>query len=350
MKAHLDFLGLSIEVAGDVDDVVDEVRRDFSWFVTEGAPPDAAVVRMTLRKEAPPFDELPAIPAAFSTPRNYCYRDGDQSYVDYFGRGLTIHDRRASTCVLYATDHDLLHEMAYLFILSTVGQHLDRRHIHRLHALGVSYRGHGILLLLPSGGGKSTTALQLLARPGFALLAEDTPLIDRHGRILPFPLRVGVRPEHDTGIPARFLRTMSRMEFDPKTLIDIEYFRDRIGTITTPSLLLVGERNLGDVSALVPMPRRSALRALVSNLVVGLGVYQGLEFLLERSAWELLGKAGVVASRLRASLALLRRVRTFRFVMGRDVDRNIETLAAFLDRECAPAVAGTPARESRAPR
>lgn len=349
MKATFDFHGLALAVEGAADDVVDEVRRDFSWFATDDRPP---AVRMTLRKEAPPFHGLPALTAAFSTPRNYVFRDGEVSYVDYFGRGLTIHDRSRNEAVLYATDHDLLHEMAYLFILSTVGEHLDRRRIHRLHAMGVSYRGQGIVLLLPSGGGKSTTALRLLGRPGFRLLGEDTPLVDRHGTILPFPLRVGVRPEQPTGIPARYLRTMSRMEFDPKTLIDIEYFRDRVGTETSPSLMLVGQRNLGEVSAIVPMGRIAALRALVSNMVVGLGVYQGLEFLLERSAWELAGKAGVAASRLRNSIALLRRVDTFRFEMGRDVERNIETLVGFLERRCgepgaAPPGAGAPEADDR---
>jgi len=117
---------------------------------------------------------------------------------------------------------DLLQEIAYLFILSTVGRYLDSQGIHRVHALGVSYQNRGILLLLPCGGGKSTMALELMRRLGFSLLAEDTPLIDRRGRILPFPLRLGIRPEQETEIPAQYFRTVNRMEFDPKTLIDIE--------------------------------------------------------------------------------------------------------------------------------
>ena len=337
MKISFDFLGLVVEVEGADDGVVDEVRRDFSWFRCTG---DTADVRLVLEKRAPPFDGLPAIPAAFITPRNICFRQDGVSYLDYFGRGLAIHDRKANHCVLYAEGHDLLHEMAFLFILSTVGQHLDRRGIHRLHALGVSYQGDGVLLLLPSGGGKSTMALRLLGRPEFRLLGEDTPLIDRRGQILPFPLRMGVRPGQDTGIPAEYLRTMDRMEFDPKTLIDIEYFRDRIGGATAPRLLLVGQRNLGTVSEIVPLGHAGALRALVNNMVVGLGVYQGLEFLLERGAWELLGKTGVVTSRLRNALALLRRAESHRFVMGRDVERNVETLLAFLARHAVSTPAG----------
>ena len=67
-------------------------------------------------------------------------------------------------------------------------------------------------------------ALRLLREPGFLLLSDDTPLIDRRGQILPFPLRLAVRAEVETGIPPEYLHTMKRMEFDPKTLIEIEYF------------------------------------------------------------------------------------------------------------------------------
>ena len=72
------------------------------------------------------------------------------------------------------------------------------------------------------------------------------------------------------------------MEFDPKTLIDIEYFKDRLGGEVKADFLLVGERNLGEMSEIVPLARRRALLALVKYMVVGLGVYQGMEFVLER--------------------------------------------------------------------
>jgi hypothetical protein len=226
----------------------------------------------------------------------------------------------------------LLHEIAYLFILSTVGDHLDKQALHRLHALGVSYQGRAILLLLPSGGGKSTMALELMKQPGFSLLSEDTPLIDRHGRVHPFPLRLGIRPERQTDIPPQYLRTMRRMEFDPKTLIDIDYFADRLGDAADAGMVLVGQRNLGDVSRIVPMAYPDALLALIRYMVVGLGVYQGLEFLLERGLWEMVGKAGVVASRLYNSQRLLSRAKAYRFVLGRDTRLNFHTLVNFVQQ------------------
>jgi hypothetical protein len=123
------------------------------------------------------------------------------------------------------------------------------------------------------------------------------------------------------------------MEFDPKTLIDIEYFKDRIATEVDPGFIMVGERNLGEVSEIVPLARHQALKAMLKYMIVGLGVYQGLEFLLERGMWDLLGKGTVVASRFYNSLVLLSRAPSYRFVLGRSKKKNTQTLTDFLSRK-----------------
>jgi hypothetical protein len=327
VRESFDFYGLTVQVASDSAELLKEVRRHFAYF---SVPLEKGQVQVEMRLAPPPYADLPPLPASVITPRNVCFQNKKITYIDYFGRGLAVFDRKEKRCVIYGMDHDLVHEIAYLFILSTVGQYLDSQRIHRVHALGVSYRNQGILLLLPSGGGKSTMALELMRQPGFCLLGEDTPLIDRHGRILPFPLRLGVHPDQDTGIPPQYLRTVNRMEFDPKTLVDIEYFKDRLGEAVEPGLILVGERNLGDVSEIVPLAPHRAFKALVKYVIVGLGVYQGLEFLLERGLWELLGKTGVIASRFYNSLSLLARAPAYRFVLGRTTEKNSRCLIDFL--------------------
>jgi hypothetical protein len=337
VQHRFNFYGLIVEIDGPSAEWCEDLRRDFTFFHVPVRPDmpercDRPRIRVELCPTSPPYEQLPAVPATVSTPRNVCFRSDGATYIDYFGAGLAIFHRREQRCVVYAADDDLAHEIAYLFILSTVGQHLDRRGLHRLHALGVSYRHRGVAVLLPMGGGKSTLALELLRRPGFRLLSDDTPLIDRRGRFVPFPLRLGVRPEQQTGIPSRYLRTVRRMEFDPKTLIDLDYFADRLSGPVEPGLILVGQRNLGDVSTIVPLARRDALQALIKNMVVGLGVYQGMEFVLERGVGEVLGKAGVATSRLRNSLRLLSRAPAYRFVLGRDRGRNTQTLVDFINR------------------
>ena len=327
MKECFDFYGLTIEVSSPSANLVEEVQRDFGYFrVSTGKKQ----VQVEMYLAPPPYAGLPPLSAFLITPRNVCFQNKKITYIDYFGQGLVVFNREKKQCTVYGTEPDLVREIAYLFIISTVGQYLDSRGIHRVHALGVSYNSRGILLLLPAGGGKSTMALELLRHPGFSLLGEDTPLIDRRGHILPFLLRLGVRPGQDTGIPPQYLRTVQRMEFDPKTLVDIEYFHDRLGKEVEPGFILVGERNLGEVSEIILLSRHQAFNALVKYMVVGLGVYQGMEFLLERGLWELLGKVGVGASRLYNSLRLLARAPAYRFVLGQNAKKNCQTLVDFV--------------------
>jgi hypothetical protein len=330
MTECFDFYGLQVTVVGDNTEVLREVHRDFAWFSVPSTSSAGPSVHVTIRFEEPAYQGLPAVPASVITPRNVSFRDGDVSYVDYFGRGLAVVNASAGTCIIFGADFDLVREIAYLFLLSTVGQHLDRIGRHRVHAMGVNYKGHGILLLLPSGGGKSTMTMALLREPDFTILSEDTPLLDGNGRIYPFPLRLGFRNDGGTHVPEDQRRTLNRMEFDPKTFVDVEFFRHKVSEPVDVGLVLVGERNLGTMSAIIPLARRGALHAVIKYLVVGLGVYQGLEFLLERGLRDMTGKRGVVLSRLRHGVTLLRRADAWKFVLGRDTERNAQVLIEFI--------------------
>jgi hypothetical protein len=323
-----DFYGYRVTVKCDDDGVLEDVRRDFSHF---RSPPGDESAELEVLSESFPRAHLPRIKVTLQTPRNIVYRDGDVSYVDYFGRALMIGQDKEKTYRIYCTDRDLAHEIAFLTILSQVGQHLDAIRLHRVHALGIEAGGRAVLILLPMGGGKTTLALTLLGSEGIRLLSEDSPLISRSGKVFPFPLRIGVRVgEEPAGIPARYRRTVSRMEFDPKTLIDIEYFREKIGEPSPIGSILLGERWLAGHPFIRPENHRAAIKAFIKNSVVGLGLYQGVEFVLERSALEIFGKAGLALSRFRNSLEVIRRSQVYRFAMGPDVEQNADVLIRFI--------------------
>ena len=326
---HFDFYNLHVEVSGSREDSVAELARDFAWFLVAADAAAAPQMRVRMHFAEPPYATLPSIPAHLVTPRNVSFRDGSTSYIDYFGRGLAVVNDQQKTCDIYATDFDLIREIAYLFVLSTVGQHLDSRRLHRIHAMGVNYRSHGILLLLPSGGGKSTMTFDLLRHPQFTLLSEDTPLLDPRGRMHPFPLRLGVRQGGNPEVPEHLQRRLQRMEFEPKTFVDLAYFQHRLSGPVDAALILVGERNLGDASAIVPISKLGTFDALVKYLVVGLGVYQGLEFMLERGLWEMIGQTGVAWSRLRNGLRVMMKAPAYKFVLGRDTAKNTQTFIDF---------------------
>jgi hypothetical protein len=327
--ASFRFYDLILAVQSASSALVEEIRRDFSYF---HSPPAEPQIQVHAHLRPPPYAELPPAPAFRFTLRSVCFALAERVYLDYFGQGLAIFDRRTRRCEVYSADPDRLHEIVYLFMLFSVGQHLRGKGIHRVHALGVSYARQGVLVLLPSGGGKSTLAMHLLRQPGFWLLGEDTPLVGRDGMLLPFPLRLGAAPTHPTEIPAEYVRTLQRMELPPKTLVDIKYFQDRIAEPVMPRFLFVGERNLGAVSEILPLSRSRAGKALFQDLVVGRGVYQGREFLGKKGQQEWLDKGKVVVARLHTALRLLSRVSSYRFIMGRNIEKNCQTLVEFLRR------------------
>ena len=134
---------------------------------------------------------------------------------------------------------------------------LDGKGLHRIHGLGLEYRGEGALLLLPSGGGKTTMTMgscSLLRDRGVRLISEDSPLIpETTGPSCPF--RCGSEPIPARclpGIEPRYLRHIQRMEYDAKLTLDVRPFADRLcKKEVKPGVLLLGDALVG------PQTRRS---------------------------------------------------------------------------------------------
>jgi hypothetical protein len=217
-------------------------------------------------------------------------------------------------------------------VISRVGEHLDTRGLPRLHALGLAGAQGAVAVLLPSGGGKSTLALRALRHGDpVRLLSEDSPLMDRDGRLHPFPLRIGFNATDAVELPGAKLRTLERMEFHSKVAVEVESFADRIEPHPQPLRhLVIGRRTLGTDARLDPLPRRAAASTLFREAVVGVGLYQGMEFVLQRGMRDVLSQAGPAWTRASACAALVARARVWRLTLGRDHDRNWSELERLL--------------------
>jgi hypothetical protein len=127
------------------------------------------------------------------------------------------------------------------------------------------------------------------------------------------------------------VRRLERMEFHPKLALDLEAFRHRIEPSPRPlAHVVVGVRSLGRTASLAPLPRRAAVGTVVREAVVGVGVYQGMEFVLQRGMRDVAGKAGTAVVRARCCAAGLRRARVWRLTLGRDHERNWQALLPLL--------------------
>src|SRR6266545_8240935 len=148
----LDVYGLRATVDGDWPEVVDDLARDFAWFREPFAARPPAV-RVTVERRPPDVDRFGELRASFVTPRNVVYQNEETTVVDYFGRAVSVFDRRRGNVLVQGESRGLVHEAAYQFLLSRAGEHLDSVGLVRLHALGLSGPAGAVAVIMPSGGG-----------------------------------------------------------------------------------------------------------------------------------------------------------------------------------------------------
>jgi hypothetical protein len=327
---QFDFYGVGVRVKSNEDEFLSAVEHDFSYFLGKA---DHPLLGLTLTNSKPDYDGLPELTCSFANPRSICFSDGRFTYIDYFGQGLNIYDKHTDHCEIITDDLELAREIAYSAILSRVSEELERKHLHRIHGLGIEFAGKGTIILLPNGGGKSTMALSLLRYDDrFRLISEDSPLLQSDGQLLPFPLHIGVHSHIvPPDIDSRFIRIDKGMEFSPKINIDIRFFGDQVSRQAVPAeSLLLGTRITGRRATISPVSRTAALRHALTSSIIGIGLYQGLEFLSQKSLRESVEHMGLLFSRVYNNLVLLKQTRVYEFLIGRDIDRNSECLREFL--------------------
>ncbi len=317
-------VGLAVRSASAV--LLESLARDFHYF-TAPAPPLRVSVEANLAP--PPWEKIPVQFADRITPNAAIYDHDSIRFNDYQGEALAIYDFAREAGEVWSENPDLLYEITYLLCLSRIGEIHDLRGIHRVHALGIEVGGKGGLILLPESGGKSTLCMEMLRRPEVRLLSDDTPLVSR-GKLLPFPTRIGIRGAKSSGIDPQYLRTMRRRNREPKTLLDVRYFEDRIAPETSPAVLIVGKRRNGNDSWIEPISARKALPSLMANLVFGLGLPQVVEFFLRDGAAEMMQKFSIVRYRLAAVAGLLRRAKCYKLALGRDTSMAVEAIMSVM--------------------
>lgn len=317
------------------------IAQDFDFYTDRPqAGKNRYSVSLHIDARAPSAGDLPALKADRVFSDCVMYREGNRLFYEYPGAVLQVdREGRQSRGHLLSLHPDLTDEIAYLFLQSEIGRFLDQQGLHRVHALGIGLpSGKAALVLLPSGGGKSTLALELLQGEGCTLLSDDSPLVDRFGRVHPYLLRLSFRP--DAVLPEKWKEKsvhFERRKHGPKTLVAASALPrsalPRPDESFRPGFLVIGERHgnreephlsrLGKLRSALPLFR---------DLVVGLGVPQVAELVLADGLKSLPGLAPTGASRLLAASAFLAQAQTLRFELSRDSKRNARYLIDHLER------------------
>lgn len=331
MSGVYDFHGCAVRlICGDTAAAA-ALAADFSAFAAPGAEP---LITVEARLEAVRRADLP--PALLSTPRWSVLAARPGRRLVWYPEGAAAAcDYAARRAVVRAGDRELLRELAYLLVLSRAGEELDRRGLHRLHAGALARRGAALLFCGHRGAGKTTLLLELLKDPSFSLLSDDTPLVDRRARVLPFPVRIGLGLDspHLPGFPG--LPRLSRRRFSPKALLEIGRSGFPVSGAAPAGEVFLLRR--AAAPAVRPAGPAAGAAELAVSLAAGYGVPQLAEFFLRPHPGDAASKAGILASRAAAAAALLRRASFSYLDVCGDHARNAAALKAYLNSGSARA-------------
>lgn len=242
-------------------------------------------------------------------PRGVVYNHGACTWVRHHGWAITEYDFAAERGRITAPRVDDLVELAYLTVLSRAGALLEREGYVRVHAAAFRHGDRGALFLAPSGGGKSSLVHRLLRADGVRVLGDDVALLDRRGRIHPFPTSIGVRdPDGAEGLGVA--HPFQRRFHGLKWVVDSRDLADRFAEDPAPlERIYLGRWVSAPPSRARRASTREQLSALGRELVVGAGLPQVVELVIPRGVRDAPSQLPSLLRRLGAAARVLAQAR-----------------------------------------
>lgn len=328
----IDVFGIHIRIGTNCEFVFQNLAKDFALFRSDMESFGNVQVTISTFEQIPPYDRVPPIEASLYDHGLICYKKKNINYVVYSCDGLLIYNFSIETGDIFGTDKVFLYEKTKLTLLSRLGELLDRRGLHRIHAFGISYRDKTLICLIPMEGGKTTTVLNLLkADPAIQIVADDLCFIDRKGILHPFLMRLGARdPDLVQGVPPEFVNEIERPYYGVKYFIEPTFFKDRIGQPTRLTHILVGKRAFCPESKIEPISKIKAMGPLLESGIFGVGLPQLLEFFVRGGSRMFFQRAGIVLSRIFFCLSLQGKTKTFAIKIGLNKKATRDEILRFL--------------------
>ena len=330
----LDIYGTYIEVLTNSDELLDRLRKDFSFFLKESLS-EKVHFRFEARLEE---KQTLTIPRHFNLVResknSKTYDYQKERYNDYFGKLISFYNYQSEVGILSSGQLEKLHEVTYLLILSRVGKKMDLDGLHKVHAFGVIYKGVCCLGMMDMGTGKSTLMLQLLKNQDVEILSDDTPLIGKNG-VRAFPLRVGLSEkslDFDFIDREKNLYSLHREEYGIKQLASLDAFENKIGHEYHKLLVLEGFRD-GKLEKprLVKSSRLALWIALQRHMVIGIGLPIIFEYFWEYGFNDFIRKTKIFFLRQVAAIRLARQSKHYKFYMSNNPQENADCLMRELE-------------------
>lgn len=306
--------------------IFNRLSRDFSNF-SPGDPNQASII-VELLLEIPKSNK-PGL--AFQISNASVYGWGPRRQIEYAEDEILLcHDLEIRTLLVGARNPDRLYELAYLAILSSLGESLEKKGFIRVHSLSGSYQGQGFLLHFNSGLGKSTMAYLMAQDPSFQLLGDEMTLL-KNNRLHSFPLRLAFSEKsvQFLGLAWNESQVFRRKDFSPKLLLPIP--ENKILPSAPLTYFLYGMKSPTGAPWIQKSLPLSATVQFLYHLTIGKDLPQILELAFRRNTFFFLPV--MLSKRLLRAFRLLVSGQFFVFFVGPNPEENLNTLTAFLNTQ-----------------
>ncbi len=324
MAFCLDFHHHIILVKGAEGAVGEKLKSEFHFFLSPDKYPD-----LTIELNHGALPPTPSVPVDKILETCLVYRLGRRKYIDYYGEALTIVDNDSKTISISSASVERLFELAFLTIHSRAGDFLDEAGFSRIHAMAVSYKNVNAIVMLPSKGGKSTLLTYLLENPDIKIIADDMPLVDRRGRILPFPTKISMTEKPESGELSKLnWNEFMRAHYPPKWTASLSSIPERLEVAPekNPVLLLNGIRLSHGESLIVPATKWQMIPGVLHHMVIGAGLPQIIEIFLDMRPSDIWKMVKHAVLRSWCAFMLVKQSDNFTFYIGHDKAYNAQLL------------------------
>lgn len=315
------FYGICIEVLAESLNVIQQLENDFVFFQKPTERIDFSFLIRSETKRPRHWLPFPRIGRS----RFYLAPFGELRLC-FFEKSWVSYRHHEGKCEIFS-DPSTAYEVSLMMLLAYVGEALDRKGIHRIHGLAIAWQGAGAILLAPSGGGKSTLAMQLLSDSEIGLLSDDVPWVTSQREILAFPQRIALKSP--PLLPPDQYWVFRRFRYGEKYVVKNSVFREKIAARAPLRWIIIMDSKRGTAS-LSQVPRWKLWIPLLRWLLVGHETPQIWEVFLRLSFRNWLSKVGIFLRRLWLVIKLTTQCRAANFRTSENAEESAECLKHFL--------------------
>jgi hypothetical protein len=338
-RLYLNFYGAFAIVESENHQLLNIIEKDFYFFKcrSEIVEPKNTFQLKVINQNAPE-NFIPEIQTTTQSLSSLSFDLADNRYNDYYGELISKINFTKNEAVLYSDNFNKLHEVAYLIILSRVGKKLDLMGYHKLHAFAVAFGDIAVVCMMPMKGGKSTLLMELLKDPRAKMISDDIPLIDRHGNLIPFPIKIGLdkfNNEIEVENPEENIYQMHRSQYGTKTLISIKGIKDKIVSPTQKyrKVILIEAFRINSAHSYLGVPTwLKSFKGLFKHGIIGFGLPMVMEYFWENGLYDFMIKTTIFLSRLQSFFIFSLRTTRLRLHLGKRPDKAAKEILYFVEK------------------